>query len=68
MISEKSTNNTEIIKKKNEEVDDIFVNEFNLEEDDAPINININNINTTFNLLDYITSKTEPDEKITLFG
>ena len=60
MISEKSTSNTEIIKKEGEE--NFLVNEFNLEDDDdAPLNISINNINKTFNILDYLVCKTEPD-------
>ena len=68
MISEKSTNNTDIIKNKIEEDEDTSVNEFNLEDDDVTLNISINNINKTFNLLDYITSRTEPDEKISSFA
>ena len=68
MISEKSTNNTDIIKNKIEEDEDTSVNEFNLEDDDVTLNISINNINKTFNLLDYITSRTEPVEKISSFA
>ena len=45
------------------------MNEFNLEDaDDVTLNISINNINKTFNLLDYITSRTEPNEKISSFA
>ena len=62
IISEKSTNNTEKVKKKEMEEEDILVNEFNLEDDDdVPLNFSINNINKTFNILDYLVCKTEPD-------
>ena len=64
--NEKVTNNTEIITEKKDEIDDICVNEFNLEDDDD-INISINNIDTTFSLANYITCPTEPDKKSKFF-
>ena len=58
----KITNNTEIIKDKIDEFDDININEFKL-EDDTPINISINNITKTFNSSYYITTNSDSNQE-----
>ena len=59
--------NKEINSKKIDEIEDINAQEFNL-EDDAPINISINNITKTFNSSNYITTNSDsnPDKKLNL--
>jgi hypothetical protein len=52
---------------KIDEIEDLNAQEFNL-EDDAPINISINNITKTFNSSNYITTNSDsnPDKKLNL--
>ena len=57
----------EIKKNEIEEMDDSFINEFSLEDDDTPINISINNIMKTFNSTNYITTtESNHDNKLNL--
>ena len=62
LTTEENIDNHKKIDNKDDESDDICLNEFNLEDDDDSINLSINNIKTTFNLLNYKTT-CESDEK-----
>ena len=63
----KIINTKETNAKKPDETDDINIPEFNL-EDDAPINISINNITKAFNSSNYITTNSDSnqDKKLNL--